>query len=71
MKKNMKKVPAIQLKSDVYHNKEVIEADEILENITKTSDLKSEEQKQASKTKKLPWYQKPFYRIAHLFTSFF
>jgi hypothetical protein len=39
MKKNMKKVPAIQLKSDVYHNKEAQEADEILENITKQNDV--------------------------------
>ena len=33
MKKNMKKVPVIQLKSDIYHNKEVDEAEHILKNI--------------------------------------
>jgi hypothetical protein len=30
MKKNMKKVPEIQLKSDIYHRQEITEADEIL-----------------------------------------
>ena len=30
MKKSMKKVPEIQLKSDIYHNHEITEADEIL-----------------------------------------
>jgi len=30
MKKNMKKVPEIQLKSDIYHNHEITEADQIL-----------------------------------------
>lgn len=30
MKKNMKKVPEIQLKSDIYHNKEMSEAEYIL-----------------------------------------
>ena len=33
MKKNMKKVPAIQLKSDIYHNKEEQEAEKLLEKI--------------------------------------
>ena len=33
MKKNMKRVPEIQLKSDIYHNHEVTEADQILWNI--------------------------------------
>jgi hypothetical protein len=39
MKKNMKKVPTIQLKSDVYHNKEAIEAEDILKKITRQNDL--------------------------------
>ena len=30
MKKNMKKVPVIQLKTEIYHTKEVNEADKIL-----------------------------------------
>jgi hypothetical protein len=34
MKKNMKKVPVIQLKTEIYHNKEVHEAEKILENIS-------------------------------------
>jgi hypothetical protein len=69
MKKNMKKVPTIQLKSDVYHNKEAVEAEEILQNINKQNDSWVEEQKQPIKTKKLPWYKKIFHRISHLFTS--
>jgi hypothetical protein len=35
MKKNMKKVPIIQSKSDRYHLKEEQEAEKILENIDK------------------------------------
>ena len=34
MKKNMKKVPVIQLKSDIYHTQEIHEAENILENIS-------------------------------------
>ncbi len=33
MKKNMKKVPIIQLKSDIYHNKEKQEAEKLLAKI--------------------------------------
>ena len=33
MKKNMKKVPIISLKSDIYHKKEIQEAEHILEEI--------------------------------------
>lgn len=33
MKKNMKKVPIINLKSDIYHKKEIEEAEQILEKI--------------------------------------
>lgn len=33
MKKNMKKVPIIQLKKEIYHTKELNEAENILENI--------------------------------------
>lgn len=33
MKKSMKKVPEIQLKSDIYHDKEITEAEHILWNI--------------------------------------
>lgn len=36
MKKNMKKVPVIQLKSDIYHKTEEQEAENILENIPHT-----------------------------------
>ncbi len=34
MKKNMKKVPLIKTKSDIYHNKEVDEAEKLLTQIT-------------------------------------
>lgn len=71
MKKNMKKVPTIQLKSDVYHNKEAIEAEDILKKITRQNDLWSEEEQQIIKNKRLPWYKRPFHRIAHFFISFF
>lgn len=37
MKKNMKKVPLIQIKSDIYHDKEVLEAEKILSHIHDTS----------------------------------
>jgi hypothetical protein len=33
MKKNMKKVPIIQLKKEIYHTKELNEVENILENI--------------------------------------
>lgn len=33
MKKNMKKVPVISLKSDIYHKKEEEEAEKLLSNI--------------------------------------
>lgn len=33
MKKTMKKIPEIQLKSDIYHNQEINEADSILDTI--------------------------------------
>ena len=36
MKKNMKKVPIISLKSDIYHQKEEQEAEHILEEIPHT-----------------------------------
>ncbi|MCX6823146.1 MAG: hypothetical protein NTX91_04110 [candidate division SR1 bacterium] len=36
MKKSMKKVPEIQLKSDIYHEHEITEADSILGNISPT-----------------------------------
>jgi len=34
MKKNMKKVPIISLKSDIYHKKEEKEAEKLLEKIS-------------------------------------
>lgn len=37
MKKNMKKVPIIQIKSDIYHDKEVLEAEKLLSNIHNNS----------------------------------
>lgn len=38
MKKNMRKVPIIQKKSDLYHNKEKIEAENILDKVDGVSD---------------------------------
>ena len=35
MKKNMKKVPLIKIKSDIYHDKEVQEAEKLLNQLSK------------------------------------
>lgn len=37
MKKNMKKVPTIQLKSEIYHNREEQEAEKLLEKINENN----------------------------------
>jgi hypothetical protein len=56
MKKNMKKVPVIQLKTEIYHEKEISEADKILKKISQ-----EDPQETLIHTKKaiqLPWYKK-------------
>ena len=67
MKKNMKKVPVIQLKTEIYHNKESNEADILLKK------LPQEKIQQTNNgnivDSQLPWYKKILPYIYHLFTS--
>jgi len=42
MKKSMKKVPEIQLKSDIYHEHEITEAENILGKISIATETKAE-----------------------------
>jgi hypothetical protein len=44
MKENMQKTPLIQEKSDRYHRKEILEAEDILEKIVKPSPVIKQEQ---------------------------
>ncbi|HMS90678.1 MAG TPA: hypothetical protein PKC87_00445 [Candidatus Absconditabacterales bacterium] len=66
MKKNMKKVPVIQLKTEIYHKKEAHEADKILYNIYQ------EDNHQISdiqiKKIQMPWYKKVLHIISRYFT---
>jgi hypothetical protein len=68
MRRNMKKVPVIQLQSDVYHEKEVDIAEGILGNI---SDLPTPTP--ASSTQEAPQHisllQQFIHRLQQLFTS--
>ena len=69
MKKNMKKVPVIQLKTEIYHTKEIGEAEKILGNI---SSLQQELPIPPSPTKKTTtWYLSKFYSLRHRFISLF
>lgn len=65
MKKNMRKVPAIQTKKETYHNKEVNEAEKILKNIS-TEEIQTIN---TSITQEiyLPWYKKIFQHIRNYF----
>ena len=67
MKKNMKKVPVIQLKTEIYHNKEVDEADNILKNMPPNIPQQTNSQIEAKNY--LPWYKKMWYYIYNYFTS--
>ena len=69
MKKNMKQVPVIQLKTEIYHTNEINEAEKILGNI---SSLPSEPSISSSQTKKTStWYISKLYSLLHRFISLF
>ncbi|MEI6773663.1 MAG: hypothetical protein WCL18_02315 [bacterium] len=67
MKKNMKKVPVIQLKTEIYHNKEIDEADKILKSIPPNTPQQTTSQIEANNY--LPWYKKIWHYIYNSFTS--
>lgn len=69
MKKNMKKVPVIQLKTEIYHNKEIHEAEKILENISslKTETIASDKQSPNKNT----WYRTKIISLRKQFISLF
>ena len=71
MKKNMKKVPVIQLKAEVYHNKEAVEADAILGKITQPHTAEPTQEQVTLDTIKLPRYKKIAQRFYTHFNSFF
>lgn len=68
MKKNMKKVPEIQLKTEIYHNKEIHEANNILDKISSppTPIILS-----SSESQKNTWYLQNFISLRHRFISLF
>jgi len=69
MKKNMKKVPVIQLKTEIYHNKEIHEAEKILENI---SSLQTESNLINNQLiNKNTWYISKFISLRKRFISLF
>jgi hypothetical protein len=67
MKKNMKKVPVIQLKTEIYHNQELHEAENILHKIDETE----VEQTHSTETTQehLPWYKKLLHKLQTYFNS--
>ena len=67
MKKNMKKVPVIQLKKEIYHDQEIHEAEKILKQI---------DQEEIQQTpiitpiqEHLPWYKQILHYIYRYFNS--
>lgn len=66
MKKNMKKVPIIQLKTEIYHNKEMNEAETILKKIPQE---KPQQIANNTLNNQLPWYKKIVQQIYNYFTS--
>lgn len=66
MKKNMKKVPIIQLKTEIYHNKEAEEAETILKNISQEK-IQNTTNPVLSKYQ-LPWYKKILRYLSQYFT---
>lgn len=64
MKENMKKVPEIQLKSDIYHDQEIVEAEKILWKMPLTEDQQTTQnqttQSQTRFKKYLLWLRQRF-----------
>ena len=70
MKKNMKKVPVIQLKSDIYHSHEVNEAENILGSISNhTEAILSKTSHQ--NTQQHVWFFKKIQLLRQRFISLF
>jgi hypothetical protein len=69
MKRNMKKVPVIQLKTEIYHNHESHEADRILNNIAQEKTLTKEQVNITNPH--IPWYKKTIDYVYHYFTSLY
>ncbi len=67
MKKNMKKVPVIQLKKEIYHDHEIYEAEKILQQIDQEENLKIPIIPLPQQH--LPWYKKILHSIYHYFNS--
>lgn len=70
MKKNMKKVPEIQLKSDIYHNHEINEADQILWNIP-TPTIKTTKEQPLQKKEQTDWHISRIKLLRQRFISLF
>lgn len=68
MRRNMKKVPVIQLQSDVYHEKEVDAAENILGNINDLPVTTPEQTTQES-VQHISLRQQFIHRLQQLFTS--
>lgn len=68
MRKNMKKVPIIQLQSDIYHEKEVGNAEEVLWHITETETEKSTANTSQQESKHRSLWKKIIFWLQKLFT---
>jgi len=72
MKKSMKKVPEIQLKSDIYHSKELSDIDNILWNLPTTDDLTTQATEQTNQPKKThSWFISQITLLRQRFISLF
>ena len=67
MKKSMKKVPEIQLKSDIYHDKEITQADQLLWNI----DIQTTSKEQQLIKKQTDWHKSRIKLLRQRFISLF
>lgn len=67
MKKNMKKVPGIQLKTEIYHTQEAHEADKILHTLYQENNHHIINTAQATNSH-IPWYKKILQFISNYFT---
>lgn len=68
MKKNMRKVPIIQIKSDIYHKKEDVEAENIISSIDKESTTSIViDVNNRNKTENTSWFEKLIIKLKNLF----
>jgi hypothetical protein len=68
MKKNMKRVPEIQLKSDIYHSQEITEAEWILWKIDTPTQIITE---QPTETQQTDWHPSRIKLLRQRFISLF